>query len=239
MRFRSSNLVFKKLFGVDRDLSYETCTYKGIAGKTIFFLLMTVLGAALGIGLLQFAPNALVVLLALSGILTLVFSIVAMCFPRQSKVFGSLYCIFEGMLVGLVSMLCMSLIGGAVSIALLSTIAVFAVVTLLYTGNVVKVNGKFMRFLTIFAISFIVGCLVMAIFSLFTEINFGLTLLLNAITIFLASLYLFFDLENIREVVEGEYPKMYEWFAAFGLAFTLIWLYVEILQLVIRIADRN
>lgn len=239
MRFRSSNLVFKKLFGIDKDLSYEVCTYKGIAGKTMFFLLMTVLGAGLGIALLQFAPEALIVLLALSGILTLIFSIVAICFPKQSKVFGSLYCITEGMVVGLLSLLCMALVGGAVSIALLSTVAVFAVVSLLYAGNIVKVNGKFMRFLSIFAISFIIGMLIVLVFSMFTEINYGLTILINAITIFLATLYLFFDLENIRQVVEGEYPKQYEWYAAFGLAFTLIWLYVEILKLVIRLADRN
>ena len=31
----------------------------------------------------------------------------------------------------------------------------------------------------------------------------------------------FFDLENIRQVVQGQYPKQYEWYAAFGLSFTL------------------
>ncbi len=239
MRFRSSNLVFKKLFGIDKELSYEVCTYKGIALKTLYFLLMTVVGAAIGIGMLFVAPEVLVVMLALSGILTLVFSIVGLCFPKQSKVFGTLYCLVEGMLVGLLSAICMELAGGSVSIALLSTIAVFAVVTFLFTGNIIKVNNKFMKFLTIFAISFILGTIIMGIFSIFFTINFGITLLINGIVIFLASLYLFFDLENIRQVVEGEYPKVYEWYASFGLAFTLIWLYVEILRLVISIADRD
>ena len=239
MKFRSTNLVYKKLFGMDKELSYDVCTYKGITLKTLFYLLMTALGGGAGILFAVYAPQILIPMLAFSGILTLVFSIIGLMFPKQSKVFGTLYCLTEGMLVGLISILCMQLVGGAVSVALLSTIAVFAVVVLLYSSNVVKVNNKFMRFLTLFALSFIVGSIVMLIFSMFTEINFGVTILINLIVVFLASLYLFFDLENIRQVVEGEYPKMYEWYAAFGLAFTLIWLYVEILELVVRIADRN
>ena len=70
------------------------------------------------------------------------------------------------------------------------------------------------------------------------EMNLGLNLLVSAISIFIASLYLFFDLENIRQVVQGQYPKQYEWYAAFGLSFTLIWLYVEILRIAIVILSK-
>lgn len=72
------------------------------------------------------------------------------------------------------------------------------------------------------------------------EYNMTLCLGISAITILLASIYLLMDLDNIRLVVEGGYPKAMEWYAAFGLTFTLVWLYVEILRLVAVIfADRN
>lgn len=237
MKFGSSNVVFRKMNKEEVLVSSESSTYKGIALKTLFFLLMTVIGAAAGIALAFTMPEVFVVLLAISGLLTLIFSIVALVSPRLSKVFGTLYCLAEGMLVGVLSVVCEALVGGAVSIALLSTIAVFGVVCILYVSNIVKVNNKFMKFLSLLAISYIIGMIIFYIYTIFVpEINIGLSLLISAITIFLACLYLFFDLENIRQVVEGGYDKKYEWVSAFGLAFTLIWLYVEILQLVIKIA---
>jgi len=42
-------------------------------------------------------------------------------------------------------------------------------------------------------------------------------------------------MENIRQIVEGGQPKFLEWFASFGLIFTVIWLYMEILPLMVRI----
>ena len=90
-----------------------------------------------------------------------------------------------------------------------------------------------------FVISYIFFALVLMIMQMFGyEMNLGLNLLVSAISIFIASLYLFFDLENIRQVVQGQYPKQYEWYAAFGLSFTLIWLYVEILRIAIVILSK-
>lgn len=244
MRFSDSNVVFRRLAKNNLETEQiQSCTYKGITLKTLLFLGMTVLGAILGIVLAITNPNILVPLLLISGIGTLIFSLVAMYSPKRSKVFGTLYCLMEGALVGIVSILCEALVEGAVTIALLSTIAVFGVVTLLFVSNIIKVNGKFMRFLSIFAISFIVCSLIMFVATLFgVEINLGLSIAISAVTILLASLYLMFDLEHIRTAVENGYSKDYEWYVSFGLAFTLIWLYVEILQLIIKLAkyfDRN
>lgn len=244
MRFSDSNVVFRRLAKSEIEQEQiQKCTYKGISLKTLFFLGMTVLGAVLGILGAIASPEVLVPLLLVSGIGTLIFSIVAMYSPKRSKVFGTLYCLMEGALVGLLSILCEALVEGAVSIALLSTIAVFGVVALLYVSNIIKVNGKFLKFLSIFAISFIVCSLLLFVASLFgLQINLGLSIAISSITILLASLYLMFDLEHIRTVVENGYAKEYEWYASFGLAFTLIWLYVEILELVVKFAkffDRN
>lgn len=239
MRFGDSNAVFRRMAktNITENVNGEVCTYKGISLRTLFFLGMTILGAALGIGMALFIPSVLIPWLIVSGILTIIFSLIAMISPSKSKVFGTLYCICEGSTIGLLSLLCSVFVEGAVSIALLSTIAVFGVVTLLYVSNIVKVTNKFMKFLSLFAISFIVCVIIISIMSLFLEISLGLSIAISAITIFLASLYLFFNLEHIRQIVEGNYPKEYEWYGAFGLAFTLIWLYVEILELVVKIAS--
>lgn len=239
MRFGNSNIAFRRILnqGSQVDANYEACTYKGIALKTAIFLLTALIGAGIGIGLLVYKPEIAMAILAVSGIFTIIFSLVAMISFKSSKVFGILYCITEGILLGCVSFICSSLLEGAVSIALLSTIAVFGVVTFLFVGNVVKVNNKFIKFLMIFAISFIIVTLFTSIISIWVPISFGFSLAISAVSVFLATLYLFFDLENIRTMVEGGYPKEMEWNAAFGLSFTLIWLYVEILELVVKIVS--
>lgn len=240
MRFGSSNIVFNKILQNEMlDANYKSCTYKGISLKVIYFLLMTVLGAVGGILLAINLPTLYITLMLVSGITTFLFSLLAISVPSLSKVFGTLYCLGEGMLVGLLSIICASIYKGVVSIALLSTLAVFGVVAVLYVGNIVKVGSKFMRFLSIFVISYIIFCVGLSIASLFgVALDFGFSMLVSGISIFIASLYLFFDLENIRSLVEGEYPKKLEWSAAFGLSFTLIWLYVEILRLVVIVFSR-
>lgn len=241
MRFGSSNYVFKKILNSDATADYQVATYQGIARKTAYFLFMTLIGAAASIGLFYYNPDLLSVLLIPSGLVTFIAALIAMMSPGASRVSGTIYCLSEGMLIGLISLVFSTVASGAVSAALLSTIAVFAVVTTLFTSNIVKVNGKFTKFLLMFAISFIVSQLLLMLVMMITGNEYGLDLqlILSLIATFLATLYLFFDLENIRRVVEGNYPKVYEWYASFGLVFTLLWLYVEILRIAVIIAGRR
>ena len=240
-RFGSTNIVYKRMLNQDFAYDTERATYKGVGVKVLYFLAMVLIGAFSGIALLNTNPNLLSLLLAISGIGTIILSIVSMVSNRACKVTGALYCIFEGMLIGVVSLAVGMVLEGAVTMALLSTIAVFGVVAVCYITNLVKVGNGFIRFLTIFALGFIFSQLIFMLVSMFTNITYssGLITLFSLGSTFLATLYLFFDMENIRHVVEGGLPQEYEWTAAFGLCFTLIWLYVEILRLIVIFADRD
>ena len=242
MRFYR-NMVFDRIENQEFvNENYEVATYSGVTKKTLFYLMMVVLGAFGGFALGAVNEALYVGILAASGLLTFIFAMIAMLSPRSAKVAGSLYCLFEGCVVGFISMAYSTLLEGAVLTALLSTTMVFFVVATLFLSNIVKVNSKFMRFLLIFAISFIVTQLVLYLIMAISGQEYSITLCLgiSAITVFLASLYLLFDLEHIRMTVEGGYPKEYEWYASFGLTFTLVWLYVEILRLIVIIfTDRN
>ncbi|WP_301954544.1 Bax inhibitor-1/YccA family protein, partial [Ruminococcus sp.] len=67
---------------------------------------------------------------------------------------------------------------------------------------------------------------------------FGLPQLLTKnLFIIIAALFLISDFQIIRETVENQRPKEYEWSVSFGLAFTVIWLYFKVLDLLIRIYD--
>lgn len=239
-RFGSSNIAFKKALGREYALEGERATYAGVGLKLLYFLGMTVLGAVAGILLGIANPLMFTVFIAISGIATFILSLMSMMSDKLCKVTGPLYCIMEGALVGVISLMTYNVLEGAVSIALLSTIAVFAVVAFLYLTNIVKVGSGFTKFLLIFSIGFILSQLISLLVFALAGLDFsGITVLFSLVSVFLATLYLFFDMENVRRVVEGGYPKEAEWSASFGLAFTLIWLYVEILRLVLIFADRD
>ncbi|MEZ0388692.1 MAG: Bax inhibitor-1/YccA family protein, partial [Verrucomicrobium sp.] len=55
----------------------------------------------------------------------------------------------------------------------------------------------------------------------------------------IAALNLVLDFDFIEQGVEHGAPKYMEWYAAFGLLVTLIWLYIEILRLLAKLASRR
>ncbi|HBP25771.1 MAG TPA: hypothetical protein DD618_02330, partial [Acholeplasmatales bacterium] len=126
---------------------------------------------------------------------------------------------------------------GVVLTTLMSTIVVLIVVATLFLTRLIVVDNRFIRFLLIFAISILVSQILMWILSrgLGVQYDFWTSLLTSGIMVFLGTLYLLFDFENIRRIVEKGAPKTMEWYASFGLVFTVVWLYMEILPIIARI----
>ncbi len=61
----------------------------------------------------------------------------------------------------------------------------------------------------------------------------------SVFVVVIAALNLVLDFDFIEQGVEHGAPKYMEWYAAFGLLVTLIWLYVEILRLLAKLASRK
>ena len=66
--------------------------------------------------------------------------------------------------------------------------------------------------------------------------NIWVQLAISAVMILWASFMILVDLNNMKRLVEYNADKKYEWLAAFSLVTTLIWLYLEILELLAKIA---
>lgn len=244
--FRSNNPVYKRALSQAEgaiDISYEASTYAGVARKVLFYIALVVIGAVGGIALMASNPDPdlVVNLLILSLATTGIFAFIGFLIPSAAKFFGSIYCLGEGLLVGVVSLVFDTAAPGVVLAALLSTVVVVAMVATLYLTGLVKVTNTFLRFLLIFAISILLSMFLLWIISIFVEIkfNFAISALVSAIMIFLCILYLFYDLDMIRRIVEGGAPKKLEWYVAFGLVFTLIWLYMELLPVLVRLMARR
>lgn len=239
---RNSNPVFSAANKME-FADTRVCTYKGVAFKTLYYVFMVLVGAALGIYLLYAYPTIGVGFLVGSLVVGFISSLIAMWVPRATKYAGSVYCICEGAIVGLVSLLLEAVIPGVVGISLISTVACVMVVAVLYLTGLVKVTGRFIKFLLVFSLSILIGWFVSYILSLFGLISFGdnlgLSMFTSVIMVFLAILFLFSDMEQIRIAVEGGMSKEYEWYSSFGLVFTIIWLYIRVLYIVAMILGRN
>ena len=242
---RRSNPVFNKIQKMENYYTsdYTCATYKGIGLKVLVYLLVTLIGAALGIYILFNNPSAMIGSLVVSGLLTFIFAILAMSFPKTSMVCGTLYCLCEGLFIGVLSLLFESIVPGVVITAVLGTLSIVLVVSVLYITGLVKATNGFYRFLTMFAFGALLTMLFLFIASLFPAFsglfdNFGITLLVTVVSLLLASLFLISDLKQATSIVESGSPKQFEWLAAFGIAYTVIWIYIELLRLVAIIAMR-
>jgi uncharacterized YccA/Bax inhibitor family protein len=64
-------------------------------------------------------------------------------------------------------------------------------------------------------------------------------ILINLVIIVVAALNLIMDFDFIERGSQMGAPKFMEWYGAFGLMVTLIWLYLEFLRLLSRFASRG
>ena len=257
------NPILRRLSKAGGRAATNTATYQGIAAKTCFFLALTMIGiiAQLLVSAafatapvwqtitlygkfavsLTLTENVIVGAVLIGGLIAELVGI----FSRKSiPITGSLYAASQGYVI---SFLVFKVLKGFEYLgleALLLTVAVIAVMSWLYTSGKIRVSDRFHTVLlslvvgsiTFGAITFL-GSLIPATRPFVQGIfaNPALAIGLDVLGILIASLFLISDFSVIDDCVKGGYPKEYEWSAAFGLAFTVIWLYLKILDLLIRL----
>ena len=167
---------------------------------------------------------------------------------KTIPVTGTLYSISQGYVI---SFLVFDVLKGYEYLgleALLLTVAVIAVMSRLYTSGRIRDGKKYRMVL----LSLFLGSLGIAFFTGIGFVipatrpyamaliqNAALSVTLDVIGLVIAALFLISDFSLIQTCVEQGYPKEYEWSAAFGLVFTVLWVYLKILDLLMRFADKG
>lgn len=231
----------------------KRATVKGSFAKSAIMCGVVILSAVLS---MMFINNAiagenyealstLFIILALSGFPMMILSFIIAFKPKTASVLGMIYCILNGIMVGSVSALFDILYPGIAFVAILATCVVFLVAVVLFMALGKRVSSKFTMGVLVALMSLLVVEMVCYILSLFISsfaalfYNVGLQIGISAISIVIATLVILTDLNAIYRMEEYQMDKQYEWYAAFSLTTTLVWLYMEILRLLALIFSRR
>lgn len=144
------------------------------------------------------------------------------------------YAAFQGVFLGGISAMFNAAFEGIVFQAVLATLGTFGVMLALYKSGKIRVTPKFQRIMLIAVGGYMIFVLVNLALIVFAgqSLRGGLFgLLIGAVGAVLAALMLTLDFDFIQKGVEQGIPARYAWTAAFGLAVTLIWLYIEFLRI--------
>lgn len=152
--------------------------------------------------------------------------------PSALLVLG--YAVFEGLLLGGISTSFEMMYPGIVLQAVMGTLAVAVTVLVLFRVGVLRTSPRLTKIFMVAMLAYLGFCLVnigMLIVT-GTDLRSGmLGLAIGALAVLMASYSLVMDFEDVQRGVANGVPRVFAWRCAFGLAATLVWMYIEILRI--------
>lgn len=184
--------------------------------------------------------------MAIGGIGGFITALITAFSPRIAHITAPIYAVLEGLLLGGLS----ALMAAQYELAIITqaiglTFATFFLMLLLYRTGTIKVTNKFRT--GVFAATGAIALMyfISFIVSLF-GVNMGfihdsgpLGIGISLVVIAIAAFNLTLDFDFIERSANMQMPKHMEWYGAFGLTVTLVWLYIEFLRLLTRFASRD
>ena len=224
----------------------EQMTVSGTINRTaiLFILLLITAGYVWATFVGRQVMTDVLPYLLVGAIGGLVVAFVTIFKKQWSAVTAPIYALLEGLAIGGLSILMETRYPGIVIQAVGLTFGVLAVLLLIWRTGIITVTNKFR--MGVVAATGGVALIYLATMGLgffgihipyiheggFIGIGFSL------VVIVIASLNLILDFDFIERGAEKGAPKFMEWYAAFGLMVTLIWLYIEILRLLAKLRRR-
>jgi uncharacterized YccA/Bax inhibitor family protein len=226
----------------------QVMTINGTVNKTGILLLLTVITAAFAWSQTlgadgQIAPGAMIYAIggAIGG---LILALVTVFKKEWSPVTAPMYALVEGFFLGAISAVFEARFPGIVFQAVLLTFGTLFALLVAYRSGLIKVTENFK--MGVVAATGGIALLYLASFVLsFFNINVPviheaswLGIAFSLFVVVVAALNLVLDFDFIETGAAARAPKYMEWYGAFGLMVTLVWLYVEFLRLLSKLQSR-
>ncbi len=222
-------------------------TIQGVVNKS-FILLALVLISSFHVWKLFFTTGAVQSVtpwMLVGGIGGFVVALITVFNKKIAGITAPIYALLEGLVLGGISAMVEARYPGLVIQAVFLTFGTLFSLLVLYKSGFIKVTENFKLgiiaatggIMLVYMVSFILG-----LFGVNVGLIHGNGLISIGFSLFvvvIAALNLVLDFDFIENGASQGAPKYMEWYAAFGLMVTLIWLYIEILRLLVKLQNRR
>ncbi|WP_315818428.1 Bax inhibitor-1/YccA family protein [Paraflavitalea speifideaquila] len=240
-----SEKIFDKAIGTQHT---DVMTVRGTLNKfgILFILVMATAGlawkmAADGVNIVPYMWGSLI-----GG---LILALITIFKPQWAGWAAPIYALFEGFFLGAISSyynfafakIAPNIIIQAVGLTFGVVLAMFA----LYYFRVIQATERFKSVVITATAGIAIFYLISWILRMFGVtipfIHEGSTIgiIFSLVVVGIAALNLILDFDMIEQGAQRGAPKYMEWFGAFGLLVTIVWLYLEILRLLAKLSDRR
>lgn len=229
-----------------RDIAGEgRMTIAGTAWRALALMLVVIGSSAYTWWQLAAEPAAAPTYIMGGAIGGLVLALITTFKPTLAPWTAPLYAAVEGLALGGLSLLLNAnpAYQGLPMMAVMLTFAVFAAMLALYAFRIIRVTDRMrsvimsavLGILLFYVLDMILGFFGVRVPGLHEggALGIGVSLVIVGVAAF--SLLLDFDM--IERASQAGAPKRLEWYGAFGLIVTLIWLYIELLNLLRKLRD--
>ena len=244
MAYTSSNPVLSNNFWNNIE-GYESMSYEGAMQKIGILFGTTLLIAAIVVYAALTIDIGIAFMAWMGGMLGGFITAMILIFmrPKNPVPLMMTYAIFEGAFVGGISLYFESMYSGIVFQAGLGTLCLVGGMYGLYATRIIKATpmfqrivisltlGVFLLYISSFVLSLIPGSLQIP----FLHSNGPIGILVTVFILGVASANLILDFNFIESGIKQQTPKVGEWWGAFGLLVTVIWIYWEMLRLLSKV----
>ncbi|SDP64248.1 Bax inhibitor-1/YccA family membrane protein [Selenomonas ruminantium] len=217
----------------------EAASYSGIAFKEILMVVLVAASALVTI----FSGYATMVTTAVACVGCLIMTFIVSFKPSTAGFISPLFAIFEGASIAMLSLIAESFLPGVVIQAVLLTFTIAIAAAMVFSQGWITVDGKFIKGVTIALGGLLLAYLLRFVLGYFFSIDFSfmngglIGIGIDLLIIGIATACLFIDYQQIQEAVQQGLPKEFEWYCAFSLLITLVWLYVRCIDLLLTISN--
>lgn len=248
MRTGNPTLNEKTFEGFDMASQLERgqlMTLNGTALKTTVLLSTVVASAAFSWNLFVNKSPATMPVMIGGAIVGLIFALATSFKPTWAPVTAPIYALAQGLFLGGLSAIYNQVSNGIVMQAVLLTFGTMFALLFAYQSGLIRATENFKLGITaatggiflVYMATFVLGFFGIKMPFIHDTGLVGIGI--SAFIVVIAALNLVLDFDFIEEGVNRGAPKYMEWYGAFGLLVTLIWLYVEILRLLAKLNSRD